>query len=263
MSRTQIPVRVFTNPSFAEVAEAISSAASKGRAMVILGSCEVRVRGKTNAQLGSGERIVILKEDGSVLVHQVWGNKPVYHEPPGALVYATADAKSVTLFAERRLVDEIMEVVFSTVYMLAELRFKDEPTSEFVGIEATMREAVVYLPEIVERGLSVISQDFSIKSGFVDLLALDNRERLVAIGFKSKSAKTADVNQLIAYVSRLRALSQKRKVRGILVAPGINKSARKLLNDSGLEFKRVDPERCVKLVEELKPMLERVQKIVS
>jgi Predicted nuclease of the RecB family len=52
-------------------------------------------------------------------------------------------------------------------------------------------------------------------------------------------------------------------VRGILVAPGINKSARKLLNDSGLEFKRVDPERCVKLVEELKPMLERVQKIVS
>jgi hypothetical protein len=41
----------------------------------------------------------------------------------------------------------------------------------------------------------------------------------------------------------------------LLAAPGINKAARKLLVDSGLEFKRLDKDECLRVLEEFKPTM--------
>jgi RecB family endonuclease NucS len=245
-------LRILNYPGFKEAADAIMNATSRKKAVVVLGSCEVRYKGRTTSYLSDGERIVILKEDGSVLVHQVWGYKPVNYQPPGSLVFAKSAGNSVIVSATRKTGGESIQVVFTRVYTVIELNFWDESLSELNGTESQMREAVVYLPELVEKGLKVITQEFPIKSGFVDLLALDSKDRLVAIEFKRINARTVDVNQLIAYVSRLRANSRKRQVRGVLAAPGINKSAKRLLVESGLEFKPLETGKCISVVEKLK-----------
>jgi len=41
----------------------------------------------------------------------------------------------------------------------------------------------------------------------------------------------------------------------VLAAPSINKAARKLLVDSGLEFKRLDKDECLRVLEEFKPTM--------
>jgi len=246
-------VRLFNNPGAQECADVIMSAASKRRAVIVLGVCEVSYRGRTSSELARGERLVIVKEDGSLLVHRTWGYKPVNYMPPGAMVYAKSDSGSVVISAKRG--SESMRVVFHKVYLAATLNFRDDSRFEQKGTEAQMRDAVVFYPELVEKGLRVLTHEFQVKSGFVDLMALDSRGRLVAIEFKANPAKTADVNQLIAYVSRLRALSKERGIRGVLAAPSINKAARKLLVDSGLEFKRLDKDECLRVLEEFKPTM--------
>ncbi|MEM0120480.1 MAG: endonuclease NucS [Thermoprotei archaeon] len=253
MSGRKDAVRLYNSIGARECAEVIMSAASKRRAVVLLGVCEVSYRGRTSSELGSGERLVILKEDGSLLVHRSWGYKPVNYMPPGGIVYAKSEGDSVVINAKRGL--ESIRVVFHVVYVAAVLNFTDESTFEQRGTEAQMREAVILSPELVEKGLRVLTHEFQVKSGFVDLISLDSKGRLVAIEFKANPAKTADVNQLIAYVSRLRALSRDRAIRGILAAPGINKAARKLLVEGGLEFKRLDKQECLRVLEEFKPTI--------
>ncbi|MCL5788782.1 MAG: endonuclease NucS [Candidatus Marsarchaeota archaeon] len=243
------PIKTFLAPNPKEAAEVIMSATSRRHALAVFGVCSIRYRGRASSALGEGERIVMVKEDGAVLVHQVWGHKPVNYQPPGSLVFARAKADSVEVHATTRSGREAMEVEMSKVYLIVEMNFSDNSLIELNGTEAQMRESVVYSPELIEKDLKVITHEFNMKSGFVDLLALDSRDRLVAIEFKRLPAKTSDVNQLLAYVSRLRANAKRREVRGVLAAPSVTKSARKLLVESKLEFKALDPRRCIEIVE--------------
>jgi RecB family endonuclease NucS len=255
-------VRTIHTPSPSEAAEVITSGASKRKALIVLGSCEARAKGRKRRFLGAGERVILIKEDGSVLVHQVWGYKPVIYHPPGSLVYATHDTKEVTLFAVRKSSGESLQVTFSEVYLIVELRFRDEYSGDENRSEIEMRNTVMYQPDIVERGLRILTNELPVRSGFVDLLGVDARGRMVAMGFKDGSVKTNDVNLLIAYVSRLRAVSRKVRVRGIFVAPAVNKSAKRLLAKSGLEFKKIPPERFKQVTAALKPLVDEIRSAV-
>lgn len=247
------PVKVLSNPTAGECAEAVMGALSRRRAVLVLGSCTVSYRGRSATELAEGERVVFVKEDGSILVHRTWGYKPVNYMPAGGIVYAKSDSGSVVLWARRG--SENIRIVFARVYLVLVLNFRDDSAFEQAGVEAQMRRAVILSPEILEKGLKVLTQELRVKSGFVDLVALDSRGRLVAVEFKAKPAKSVDVNQLVAYVSRLRALSKDRPVRGILAAPGISKSAKRLLVESGLEYRRLDKEACLRVLEEFKPTM--------
>ncbi|MEM3671313.1 MAG: endonuclease NucS [Thermoprotei archaeon] len=242
------PIKMMPDPDPKTAAEAVMNASSKRRALVLFGVCSVRYKGRATSVLSEGERIVMLKEDGAVLVHQVWGYRPVNYQPPGSLVFAKAKGERMEIHASTRDSRQTMDIEFGRVYLAIELNFSDNSLIELNGTEAQMRDSVVYLPELIEEGLRVITQEFHIKSGFVDLLALDRNDKLVAIEFKRLTAKASDINQLLAYVSRLRAISKRREVRGILAAPAITKSARRLLVESRLEFKALDPRKCIEIV---------------
>ncbi len=254
MDHGREPVRLLSNPSVQESVDVLMGAVSKRRAAIVLGVCEVWYRGRGSTHLTIGDRMVMIKEDGSLLVHRTWGYKPVNYMPPGGLVYARSDGGVLVVGVKRG--SETIKISFKSVYTLVVLFFRDESSFEHSGTEAQMRQAVILSPELVERGLRVLTHEFQVRSGFVDLMALDSSGRLVAMEFKANVAKTVDVNQLVAYVSRLRALSKDRPIRGMLVAPGINKAARKLLVESGLEFKRLDRDVCLSVVEEFKPTVD-------
>ena len=55
---------------------------SKDNVLIVVGCCSVKYVGRARSMLGWGERIVIVKSDGSVLVHQRVGREPVNWQPP-------------------------------------------------------------------------------------------------------------------------------------------------------------------------------------
>ena len=64
---------------------AVKSGISHKKIVIIAGRCTVEYEGRASSSLGSGERLVILKPDGSALVHRPKDYSPVNWQPPGSL----------------------------------------------------------------------------------------------------------------------------------------------------------------------------------
>jgi RecB family endonuclease NucS len=82
----------------------------------------------------------------------------------------------------------------------------------------------------------------------VDVYGIDRDGRLVIIEIKRKAAGKDAVVQLAKYVKAIDEMSEM-SIRPILVAPSISKGTHKLLFTMGVEFRRVDPKQCAKILE--------------
>jgi RecB family endonuclease NucS len=71
-------------PQLVTAAEMIQTALGEHRAVIAIGNCSVEYEGRASSKLEFGERIVIIKEDGSVLVHRPTDYSPVNWQPLNA-----------------------------------------------------------------------------------------------------------------------------------------------------------------------------------
>lgn len=62
----------------------LEEALREDHTIVLVGSCVVNYRGRAGSVLPEGERVVIIKPDGTLLVHQKEKREPVNWNPPGA-----------------------------------------------------------------------------------------------------------------------------------------------------------------------------------
>jgi len=60
-------IDVLVEPSTAEAEGFIRK--NIGKCLLIVGNCCVEYRGRASSKLGPGERIIIIKEDGALLIH--------------------------------------------------------------------------------------------------------------------------------------------------------------------------------------------------
>lgn len=58
-----------------------------GKCLLVVGNCCVEYQGRASSKLGPGERIVIIKEDGALLVHRPTGYEPINWMPGQDVVY--------------------------------------------------------------------------------------------------------------------------------------------------------------------------------
>jgi RecB family endonuclease NucS len=72
---------------------------TKNTVLIVVGCCSVEYSGRARSTLGWGARIVIVKPDGSVLVHQRAGREPVNWQPPDTRVrYQTETDNDTPVF---------------------------------------------------------------------------------------------------------------------------------------------------------------------
>ena len=69
-----------------EAAESLNSALRSRKFVLVMGDCKVDYDGRASSTLDWGERVTIIKQDGSVLVHRPNGYEPVNWQPPKCLV---------------------------------------------------------------------------------------------------------------------------------------------------------------------------------
>ena len=83
-------LEILSNPDFTESITICKKSIMNKYTLVIIGSCKVIYEGRASSTLGYGERIVILKQDGSTLIHRPTGYKPVNWQPSGASIISFA-----------------------------------------------------------------------------------------------------------------------------------------------------------------------------
>lgn len=240
-------IAVIERPLLEQAEAIIRKSISEHRGLLVVGLCEVNYRGRASSKLETGDRIIVVKEDGAILVHRPTDYSPVNWQPPGSLFETRLQKDGLLLTAVRRRPREVLRILFGQIYSIAVLSLVDTGDFSLFASEGEMRDAISADPSLVEDGLRIISIEKKIEPGFVDLYGIDNQRRLVLIEVKRRTAGKDAVLQLAKYLETIRS-SINRDARGILVAPDIAKGAQALLATLKLEFKPLSPKRCAEVL---------------
>jgi RecB family endonuclease NucS len=243
------PVTVYENPSIDEALKGTKEAASGGKTLILVGDCWVDYRGRASSTLEPGERILIFKEDGSMLIHRSKGYEPVNWQPPGCVFHTSKKGDVLVARAVRRMPHESLTAYFNKVFLLVVLSLVDRGEFSLYASEENMQRAILRQPSIIEEGLRLITYEKKVDPGFIDVYGIDKEGKMVVIEIKRKTAGKEAALQLSKYVESVKN-TVNREIRGILVAPQIAKGVQKLLMTLGLEFKLLDPRKCAEILNE-------------
>jgi RecB family endonuclease NucS len=236
-------ISVLVEPSLAEAKVLIEKAFVQRKTLIVAGNCKVDYTGRANSKLELGERILIIKADGSLLVHRPVGYEPVNWQPSGSIFHAQIKGDLLEVHAVRQKPRENVKVLFTKVLTVSALSLQDAGEFTLNASEEDMHKAILLKPELIEDGFKPISYEKKVEPGFVDVYGTDKQGRLVVIEVKRKTASKEAVLQLAGYIEAIKVKAD-RPIRGLLVAPSLGKDVQRMLSTMGLEFKALDPKKC-------------------
>jgi RecB family endonuclease NucS len=229
------------NPDMERVLEIITEGLSKRAVITIMASCRVYYDGRAISRLELGDRIILIKSDGSFIIHQDRNLEPVNWQPPKTKVTVDTHQGMVKLKGVRRNPHESLEVEILNTHLVSYFIGEDSESLELAGYEADMGDLIFKDPEVIEKGFRPTSREYHTPQGFIDILGKDQEGNLTILELKSRKAGTNAVKQLRRYVDCFS--DHKDKVSGVLVAPSVTDDAKELLEEQGMEFKALEPPR--------------------
>ena len=241
-------VKTLENPTIEKSAKFIKTALSERKVVILVGNCSVDYRGRANSKLEFGERILMIKEDRSVLVHRPFGYEPVNWQPAGCLFQTRVIGDILQIRAIRKKPSESVKLSFDNIFLVSVLKLKDTGDFFLHASEADMQKAILIDPSLLEDGFTPITYEKKVEPGFVDIYGQDIEGKLVVVELKRKGAGRDAALQLSKYVNFLKTVTQ-REIRGILVAPSLAKGVKTILTNLELEFKALDPKKCADLLQ--------------
>ncbi len=241
------PITVLINPNATEAEAAAKEAISHRKTLLVIGNCWVNYLGRAKSKLEPGERILMIKEDGSLLVHRSVGYEPVNWQPPGCIFHVQVRNNILEIRAVRQKPHESVNVSFDRVSVLSAVSLVDSGEFSLYASEEDMHKAILIKPSLLEEGFKPISYEKKVEPGFVDVYGVDRSGRLVVVEVKRRTAGKKAAIQLAKYIEAIKEKTT-REIRGILAAPDIAKDVQRLLDTLGLEFKALDPKKCAEIL---------------
>jgi endonuclease len=238
---------VLTEPTLAEAAVLIEKAFAQRRTLVVAGTCHVHYVGRATSKLEQGERLLIIKSDGSLLVHRPVGYEPVNWQPAGGIFHVEIKSDGLEVHGVRQKPRESVRVTFAKVFMVSSLNLLDSGAFLLNASEDDMHRAILLKPELLEEGFKPISWEKKVEPGFVDIYGEDKNGKLVIVEVKRKTASKEAALQLAKYIEPIKA-KVNREVRAILAAPSLGKDVQRMLVTLGLEYKELDPKICAEVL---------------
>ena len=220
----------------------LEDAFERGDLITIFGRCTVEYDGRAASSLGLGRRLLLLKPDGTALVHTDEKQKPVNWQPPGSEHHAAVRDGRLRVRSVRTSPDETLDVHFETVEQLSAMAVSGRRDLSVTGSEADLRNALLDRPAVIESGFEPLATERPTDAGPIDLFGRDTDGRPVVVELKRRRVGPSAASQLQRYVAAIeREDGDDAAVRGILVAPSVTDRARRLLAEHGLEFVAVEP----------------------
>ena len=230
------------SPTLAETQDHVAAAVERGDLVTVFGRCTVEYDGRASSHLGPGDRLVVLKPDGTALVHTEEGHQPVNWQPPGATLATALRDDELLVRSERTTPDETLVVAFEHVTQASAFDVTDANELSLAGTEEDLRQRILDDPALVEHGFRPLATERETPAGAVDIYGTDADGTTTVVELKRRRVGPDAVGQLSRYVDALeRDLHAAADVRGILVAPSVTERARSLLAENGLEFVSLEP----------------------
>jgi len=203
---------------------------------LIVARCEVTYSGRLSARLPEALRLLMVKADGSVLVHaDAGGFKPlnwmtpptIIEEEPGLMVVRKRKG-------EDRLEIRLAEVISDSTH---EMGFDAGLVKD--GVEADLQVALADAPQSCGEGFRLVRREWPTDIGPVDLMCRDSDDGWIAVEIKRIGTIDA-VEQLTRYLDRIRLDPALGECRGVLAAQVVKPQARVLAQARGIAWVEVD-----------------------
>ena len=238
---------VRVNPTLNQAKELIERAFAQRNTLIVAGNCRVRYTGRAASTLEPGERMLMVKSDGALLVHRPVGYEPVNWQPAGSIFHVETKNDTLEIHGIRQKPRESVKITFDAIFMVSSLTLADAGEFMLYASEDDMHRAVLLKPELLEEGFKPISWEKKVEPGFVDIYGEDKYGRLVIVEVKRKTATKEAALQLAKYVEPIKA-KVNRDVRAILAAPSLGRDVQRMLVTMGLEYKELDPKKCAEIL---------------
>lgn len=216
--------------------------------IVMAVSCSISYSGRTGSDLAEGDRLVILKEDGCVLVHRRTNYQPVNWQPPGCVFQTQISESKLIVKAIRPSPLETLTLRIDRIDFLGTLQLDDSAKFQLHSSEEEMQKAILAEPSLVEPGLQIVDFEKKVVPGFVDVYAIDSQGNTVVIEIKKDSAGSSAVKQLAEYLKYIQAPAG-RKLRPIIVAPSLAKGVLPMVKKMGFEFRRLTLQKSLETLQ--------------
>ena len=205
---------------------------------LIVARCEVTYTGRLSAHLPESTRLLMLKADGSVLIHaDAGGYKPLNWMTPPTVIEDCGDVLVVRKRAgksEDRLEIRLLEVLSDVEHEMGEAAELEKD-----GVERDLQEALAADPTALGESLRLVLREWATEVGPVDLMCRDEEDGWVAVEIKRVGTIEA-VEQLSRYLECIRVDSAKAACRGILAAQVLKPQAVALATARGIRCVAVD-----------------------
>lgn len=213
---------------------------------VVIAQCAARYSGRLNAHLPLATRAIMVKADGSVLLHSDGGSyKPLnWMSPPCTLHMAAPEPEAAThgvtqvWTVQHQKTDDRLEIDLHEVLSDTDHELGLDPGLVKDGVEAHLQELLAQHIVLLGPGHTLVRREFPTAIGPVDILARDQVGRAIAIEIKRRG-DIDGVEQLTRYLELLNRDPLLAPVSGVYAAQEIKPQARVLAEDRGI--------RCVVL----------------
>jgi RecB family endonuclease NucS len=222
---------------------------------IVIVQCSVDYTGRLEAHLAMATRLLMIKADGSVLIHSESGSyKPLNWmaapctlsirpagpgdeldwqgqtlDPPPSQVWTVKQHKTAD-----QLIIRIHQVLADTVY---DLGF--DPGLAKSGVEAQLQALLADQIGLLGEGCRLIRREYPTPIGPIDILARDSSGITLAVEVK-RLGGIDGVEQLSRYLEQLRRDVTLGQVTGVLAAQAFKPQAKVLATDRGIRCLTLD-----------------------
>lgn len=228
-------------PTTAKAHTILADGVASDRVLSIVGRCTATYDGRTQSSLGAGERVVLCKPDGTLLVHQPTGQEPINWQPPGGTHDIALEGTTLLVRSERDTPAETVEIRFTDVLQVSTYDLTDDQELDLIGSEEDLRQRILDQPSLIEPGFQPRAIERETSAGPVDIYGIDAEGTPVIVECKRRQVGPDAVGQLARYVTAAERERTTKTVRGILVAPALTDRAKRELEQHDLTFVPLDP----------------------
>jgi len=208
---------------------------------LVVARCSAHYTGRLSAHLPLATRLLVVKADGSVLLHSDGGSyKPLnWMSPPCSMLVSEPDAEaaergvSEVWAVQHAKSDDRLEIELHEITHDSKHDLGIDPGLIKDGVEAHLQAMLAAQIELLGTGHSLVRREFPTAIGPVDILARDASGGTVAVEIKRRG-DIDGVEQLTRYLELLNRDPMLRPVRGVYAAQEIKPQARTLATDRGI-----------------------------
>ncbi|GAA1800786.1 endonuclease NucS [Agromyces neolithicus] len=208
---------------------------------LVIARCSVDYAGRLSAHLPLATRLLMVKGDGSLLVHSDGGSyKPLnWMSPPCTLTTAEPDddqaAAGVTQIwnvVHQKTADELIVSIHEVLHDSSH-ELGIDPGLVKDGVEAHLQKLLAEQIELLGEGHRLVRREYMTAIGPVDILAIDPSGSSVAVELKRRG-DIDGVEQLTRYLELMNRDPRIAPVTGVFAAQEIKPQARTLAEDRGI-----------------------------